>query len=83
MFSLLLSCSFFFSIVALDAGANATELFRTRGWTKIVMDDLVPNILMMTSVVIGGATGCFAHLIEHIDALHITSLDQPGAVSFW
>jgi hypothetical protein len=67
----------------LDAGAHATELFRTRGWVKIVTDDLVPNILLMTSIVIGGATGCFAHLIEQYDALNITSLEQPGAVSFW
>lgn len=66
----------------MDAGANATELFKARGWSKIVTDDLVPNILLMTSVVIGGATGCFAHLIERIDALHITSLDKPGAVCF-
>ena len=48
----------------------------------IVTDDLVPNILLMTSLVIGGATGLFAHLIENIDGMNLTSLGQPGPVSF-
>lgn len=48
----------------LDAGYNATELFDRRGWSTIVSDDLVPNILFLTSLVIGGATGCFAHIIS-------------------
>ena len=66
----------------MDGGSNATELFSTRGWTMIVTDDLVPNILLMMSLVIGGATGLFAHLIEDVEGIHISSLDQPGPVSF-
>jgi len=67
----------------LEAGSSATELFATRGWTMIVTDDLVPNILLMTSLVIGGATGLFAHLIEYADGNHIiSSLGEPGFVSF-
>lgn len=66
----------------LDAGSSATELFGTRGWSMIVADDLVPNLLLMTSLVVGGATGLFAHLIENVDGLHISSLGQPGPVSF-
>lgn len=66
----------------LDAGSSATELFSTRGWTMIVTDDLVPNILLMTSLVVGGATGCFAHLLEDFSGNHVSSLGEPGAVSF-
>ena len=66
----------------LDAGSSATELFSTRGWSMIVTDDLVPNVLLMTSLVVGGATGCFALILEEFSDKHISSLGQPGAVSF-
>ena len=66
----------------MDAGLHSTELFEKRGWTTIVSDDLVPNVLLMTSLVIGGITGCFAHLIENFEALKLTTLDEPVATSF-
>jgi hypothetical protein len=65
-----------------DAGLHSTELFDKRGWSTIVSDDLVPNILLMTSLVIGGITGCFAHLIENTESLSLTSLNEPIATSF-
>jgi hypothetical protein len=65
-----------------DAGLHSTELFDKRGWSTIVSDDLVPKILLMTSLVIGGITGCFAHLIENIESLSLTSLNEPIATSF-
>lgn len=65
-----------------DAGLHSTELFEKRGWTKIVSDDLVPNVLLMTCLVIGGATGCFAHLIENSQSLALSSLDEPNTTSF-
>jgi len=66
----------------MDAGSSATELFGTRGWTMIVTDDLVPNILLMMSLVIGGATGLFAHVIEDLEGAPISSLNEQGAASF-
>jgi hypothetical protein len=66
-----------------DAGLRATEVFDRRGWEMIVSDDLVPNILIITSLVIGGVTGCFAHLIEEMSVLPVLSLNEPGLVSFW
>ena len=66
----------------LEAGHRATELFYKRGWTSIVSDDLVPNILFMTSLVIGGVTGCVAHLLSAVDRLHVLSINEPGLVSF-
>jgi len=49
----------------------------------IASDDLVPNVLLMTSLVLGGITGCFAFLLERLDGLHILSLDEPAMVAFW
>jgi hypothetical protein len=66
-----------------EAGSLATEVFDKRGWTMIASDDLVPNILFMTSLVLGGLTGCFAHLLERLDNFSILSLDEPGIISFW
>jgi ABC-type polysaccharide transport system permease subunit len=66
----------------LEAGANATELFERRGWTTIVSDDLVPNVLFLTSLVIGGITGCFAHFISKIENMSIASLEDSGVASF-
>jgi Plasma-membrane choline transporter len=66
----------------LDAGYNATELFERRGWSTIVSDDLVPNVLFFTSLVIGGATGCFAHLISVTDEL-VLSPESHGTLSFF
>ena len=66
----------------LDASYHASELFEKRGWTVIVSDDLVPNILLVVSLVIGGVTGSFAHLISHLVGLEVSSLHEPGLVSF-
>ena len=60
----------------------ATDLFDKRGWTTIVSDDLVPNVLLMTSLVVGGVTGCFGYLMGGLQQLHLTSVDEPHLVSF-
>jgi len=65
-----------------DAGQNAADLFEKRGWTTIVSDDLAANVLFMTSLVIGGVTGLFAHLIESTETLTLSSMGKPGLVSF-
>ena len=65
-----------------DAGLHATELFEKRGWTVIVSDDLVPNVMLMTCLVIAGVTGCFAHIIDNMESLALTSLNEPLLVSF-
>jgi hypothetical protein len=66
----------------IDAGLHASELFETRGWTKIVTDDLVPNVLFLISLVIGGVTGLFAYVIEGFEMLSISSLGVPDTTSF-
>jgi Plasma-membrane choline transporter len=66
----------------LEAGNNATELFDKRGWSTIVSDDLVPNVLFLTSLVIGGVTGCFAHLLSQVDSLTVSPNAAPGLAPF-
>jgi hypothetical protein len=67
----------------LDAGLHATNVFEKRGWSTIVSDDLVPNILLVASLVIGGVTGCFAYIMQSVDLIHALSLNDPGLSSFW
>jgi len=66
----------------LDGGSHATELFEKRGWTMIVADDLIPNVLLMVSLVIGGVTGCFGFMLETVDNLNFTNVGDPGAAAF-
>jgi Plasma-membrane choline transporter len=65
-----------------EAGIKATELFEKRGWTTIVSDDLVQNVLLLTSLAMGGMTGCFAHTITQMYDLSITPLQGAGMSSF-
>jgi hypothetical protein len=65
-----------------DAGLHSAELFEKRGWTTIVSDDLVPNVLFMISLAIAGLTGMLAYMLEHIEALSLTSLGVPLITSF-
>lgn len=66
----------------IDAGRHATELFKKREWTMIISDDILPNILLMMSLVIGGITGCFAFLIENLDFLKIAKKEDLGTLTF-
>jgi hypothetical protein len=67
----------------LEGGNKATELFAKRGWSTIVSDDLVPNVLFLTSLVIGGVTGCFAYLLSELDRLAVViPKDDPGLAPF-
>ena len=34
------------------------KLFEDRGWEAIIADDLVSNTLSLSSVMVGGLTGC-------------------------
>ena len=41
----------------LTAGKKVMDLFRSRGWTAIINDDLVLRVLLLMSIVIGILTG--------------------------
>jgi hypothetical protein len=53
----------------MEASSRSAELFEKRRWTVIVSDNVVPNFLLMTSLVIGGVTGCFALWTPSLSAL--------------
>ena len=42
-----------------EGGEKAMQLFETREWMVVVKDNLIHNVLLMASVVIGGSTGTF------------------------
>jgi hypothetical protein len=41
----------------MEAGHKVMSLFSERGWSTIINDDLVMNVLSLMSLVIGGLTG--------------------------
>jgi len=65
-----------------DSGKKATTLFNTRGWSGIVSNGVVRNVLFMTSVVIGLCTGLFGLIVEEFDGYEFTSFNQPTATAF-
>ena len=63
----------------LEAGHLATELFHRRGWSMIVTDDLIPNVLYILSLVIGGVTGLFAVLVEVLGNYSFVAMPQSSS----
>lgn len=66
----------------MDAGLHSAELFEKRGWTTIVSDDLVPNVLLLITLTISGLTGMFAHLLERFESLSLTASQEPLVTPF-
>eukprot|EP00585_Thalassiosira_rotula_P008777 CAMPEP_0196138668 /NCGR_PEP_ID=MMETSP0910-20130528/6224_1 /TAXON_ID=49265 /ORGANISM="Thalassiosira rotula, Strain GSO102" /LENGTH=764 /DNA_ID=CAMNT_0041399295 /DNA_START=234 /DNA_END=2528 /DNA_ORIENTATION=+ len=65
-----------------EAGHKANELFETRGWSRIVTDDLISSVLAMVSLVIGGLSGSFAVILQALDGHGLTSFGHPVLTSF-
>ncbi len=65
-----------------DAGHKVNELFQHRGWTRIVTDDLISNVLAMVSLVIGGLSGSFAVILQALEGHGLTNFGHPVLVSF-
>lgn len=65
-----------------DSGHKVNELFDRRGWSRIVTDDLIPSVLTMVSLVIGGLSGSFAVILQALDGQGLTSFGHPVATSF-
>jgi len=51
----------------LEAAKNVMELFRAKGWTVIISDDLADNVLFMMSVAVGLASGLVGMVIGFMD----------------
>ena len=65
-----------------EAGDRALQLFQTRQWLEVVEDSLIQNVLLMSSVVIGGSSGVFAVVVEETDGYDFTSFHQPIISAF-
>lgn len=63
-------------------GEKAIQLFETREWLEVVNENLPRTVLLMASLMIGGSTGCFAVLVEEVNGVDFSTLDQPIAVAF-
>lgn len=68
----------------IEAGKNVITLFQNKGWTTIITDDLVENVLFMVSVGIGLATGLVGLIIASIDKDIFAGIgvDDAGLVGF-
>ena len=65
-----------------DAGLLSAELFEKRGWSTIVSDELVPNVLLLITLAITGLTGVFAHVLEQFENLSLTATNDPYVTPF-
>lgn len=66
----------------LEAGKKANSLFKKRGWTEIVYDDLLENLLTIVSLVIGGTCGWISVIIEGLVDIPLISTEKPAMVAF-
>lgn len=66
----------------LEAGKNVFTLFQNRGWEAIIADDLVNNVLLLVSVVVGGVIGALAIAIEATSDLFEDAGGNSKAVAF-
>ncbi len=65
-----------------EAGERAIQLFETREWLDVVGDNLIQNVLLMASMVIGGSTGTFAVVVEETDGYFFSSFHMPTICAF-
>lgn len=68
----------------LDAGRNVITLFRNKGWTSIISDNLADNVLFMVSMMIGLLTGFVGYLVASLDQNIFADFgfESPGGVGF-
>lgn len=51
----------------LEAGKNVITLFKQRGWSIIIADDLISNVLTLFCFIIGLLTGCVGLALNEIE----------------
>lgn len=68
----------------IDAGRNVITLFRNKGWSTIISDDLAENVLFMISVMIGLLTGLVGFIVASLDQNIFANFgfEEPGSVGF-
>ncbi len=48
----------------LEAGKNVMTLFKQKGWSIIISDNLISNVLSLFCLIIGGLTGCIGLIMN-------------------
>lgn len=68
----------------LEAGRNVMILFQNKGWTTIITDSMVENVLTMTSVGIGLLTGLVGLIVatSSKNAFYAIGFENPQLVGF-
>lgn len=66
----------------IEAGKNVINLFKTRGWTTIITDNLAQSVLSMLSAAVGLITGLVAMSIAHIKDMVFGSELGASAAAF-
>ena len=69
----------------IEAGKNVMQLFQSKGWTAIITDDLVDNVLFMVSIGIGLISGLIAMLIAEVDRQLLAGIgyEDPALAAFF
>jgi hypothetical protein len=65
-----------------EAGEKALQLFTTREWLEVVQDNLLQNVLIMVSVVIGGSAGVFAVVTGYDDGATVAAFGMGWVLGF-
>lgn len=63
----------------IEAGKNVINLFKQRGWTIIIADNLISNVLTLFAFIIGMLTGCVGLVMNEIEKSWFE--DYGGAAS--
>jgi len=63
-----------------EAGKNVMTLFKQRGWTTIITDDLVSNTLSLMCLVLSGLAGCAGVILNVISSSWLEDLGDNTAV---
>jgi len=62
----------------LDSGRKVMDLFRARGWTTIISNNLVGYVLSYTAFSVGILSGFIALLVERIASQQLQGSDVEG-----
>lgn len=66
----------------LEAGKNVITLFRNRGWDAIIADDLIGNVLLLVSIIVGGITGVVGIIVQTTSTFFDNTVGNQTAIAF-
>ena len=67
----------------LQAGLKVGELFRERGWTAVIADDLIQQTLSLVSLGVGLGTGAVALLLTSKENGWLDAFNDSNVAAFW